>query len=217
MQRELGALTKSGKTLGVRSFYSGDPNMITWSCQSVWLRNTHSWHVMDVLTCLADSLAQRHGRQNFSTKPRPCAVPKRYGRMSTVEKPAETQTSIQLASHLVRAPNSRSGGHEFESPMRRKLDELTKSGKTPGVWSFYNITIFFVIANPTELPTFTRCPKFSVHILHLYKSLKDILRFLGSERLSKCFCLYFFVKFTEIRPYCSLITCQFLPQSYFYM
>ncbi len=29
------------------------------------------------------------------------------------EKPAETQTSIWLASHLVRAPNSRSGWREF--------------------------------------------------------------------------------------------------------
>jgi hypothetical protein len=27
MQQELGALIKSGKTLGVRSFYSGDPNV----------------------------------------------------------------------------------------------------------------------------------------------------------------------------------------------
>ncbi len=33
----------------------------------------------------------------------------------TGEKPAETQTSIRLASHLVRAPNSLSGGREFES------------------------------------------------------------------------------------------------------
>jgi hypothetical protein len=43
---------------------------------------------------------------------------------------AETQTSIWLASHLVRVPNSRSGGHEFKSPMRRELGALTKSGKT---------------------------------------------------------------------------------------
>jgi hypothetical protein len=46
---------------------------------------------------------------------------------STVEKSAETQTSIRLASHLVRAPNSRSGGYEFASPMRRELGALTKS------------------------------------------------------------------------------------------
>jgi hypothetical protein len=32
-----------------------------------------------------------------------------------VENPAETQTSIRLASQLVRAPNSRSLGREFES------------------------------------------------------------------------------------------------------
>jgi hypothetical protein len=33
-----------------------------------------------------------------------------------IEKPAENQTicSIRLASHLVRAPNSLSGGHEFD-------------------------------------------------------------------------------------------------------
>jgi hypothetical protein len=36
---------------------------------------------------------------------------------STVEKPGETQTSIRLASHFIRAPNSRSRGHEFESPI----------------------------------------------------------------------------------------------------
>jgi hypothetical protein len=41
-----------------------------------------------------------------------------------LEKPAVTQTSIWLASHLVRASNS--GGHEFESPMRRELCALTK-------------------------------------------------------------------------------------------
>jgi hypothetical protein len=43
-----------------------------------------------------------------------------------VGKPAETQTSIELASYSVRVPNSRSGGHEFESPMRRELGALTK-------------------------------------------------------------------------------------------
>jgi hypothetical protein len=34
---------------------------------------------------------------------------------SIVEKPAEIQSSIQLASHLVRVPKSLSGGREFES------------------------------------------------------------------------------------------------------
>jgi hypothetical protein len=53
-----------------------------------------------------------------------------------VEKPAEIQSSIQLACHLVRLPNSRSGGHEFESPIRRELGALTKSGKTLGVMFF---------------------------------------------------------------------------------
>ncbi len=57
-----------------------------------------------------------------------------------VEKPAETlKTSIRLVSHLVRAPNSKSGGHYFESPMRRELGVATKSRKTLGVRSFYNV------------------------------------------------------------------------------
>ncbi len=55
---------------------------------------------------------------------------------STLEKPAETQTSIRLASHLVRAPNSSSGGGELESPMRRVLGALTKMWKDPWVRSF---------------------------------------------------------------------------------
>jgi hypothetical protein len=57
---------------------------------------------------------------------------------SLVEKPAEIQTNIRLASHLVRAPYSRSGGHEFESSVRRELSALTKSGKILGVMTFYS-------------------------------------------------------------------------------
>jgi hypothetical protein len=53
------------------------------------------------------------------------------------EKP-DTQTSIRLASHLVRAPNSRFGGHEFEYHVRLVLGALTKSRKTLGVRSFYS-------------------------------------------------------------------------------
>jgi hypothetical protein len=48
-----------------------------------------------------------------------------FGIEECVEKPAETQTSIRLASHLVTAHNSRSGG-EFESPMWRELGALTE-------------------------------------------------------------------------------------------
>jgi hypothetical protein len=48
-----------------------------------------------------------------------------------VEKAAETQTSIGLASHLIRAPKSRSGGREFESPVRRELGALTKKVERP--------------------------------------------------------------------------------------
>jgi hypothetical protein len=47
------------------------------------------------------------------------------GMEECVEKPPETQTSIRLASHLVAAPNSTSGG-EFESPMWRELGALTE-------------------------------------------------------------------------------------------
>jgi hypothetical protein len=52
-----------------------------------------------------------------------------------------------LASHIVRAPNSRSGGHEFKSPMRQELGALTKRGKTLGVMcrasmhSFHRLSI----------------------------------------------------------------------------
>ncbi len=42
-------------------------------------------------------------------------------------------TSIVLASRLVRVPNSRSRGHEFESLLRWELVALTQSGKTVGV------------------------------------------------------------------------------------
>ncbi len=48
------------------------------------------------------------------------------------ERERDTQTSIRLASHLVRAPNSRSGGHEFESPVRRQLGALTKMERSLG-------------------------------------------------------------------------------------
>ncbi len=54
-------------------------------------------------------------------------------RGSIVKKPAKTQTRIRLAIHSVIGPNSRSGGHEFEFP----IGELTKSGKTLGIRSFY--------------------------------------------------------------------------------
>ncbi len=61
--------------------------------------------------------------------------------ITTVENPAETvRLYIRLASHLVRAPNSRSGGHEFESPMR-ELGALTKNRNTLGVRSFYTTSI----------------------------------------------------------------------------
>ncbi len=64
----------------------------------------------------------------------------------TVEKPAETLrlASARYGSHLVRAPNSRSGGHDFECPVRQKLVVLRKSGQTLGVRSFYNTALYVV-------------------------------------------------------------------------
>ncbi len=50
----------------------------------------------------------------------------------TVDKFAETQTSIWKAIHLDRTPNSRSGGHEFESPVWRELHALTKVKRSLG-------------------------------------------------------------------------------------
>ncbi len=69
--------------------------MITWSCQSVWLRNTHRlarhWqtHLPDVTADSNSLLNQADVQYESGTGG------------SAVEKPAETQTSIQLASHLV--------------------------------------------------------------------------------------------------------------------
>jgi hypothetical protein len=53
-----------------------------------------------------------------------------------IEACRDTQTNFRLASHLVRAPNSRYGGHEFESPMQQELGALTKSEKILGVRPF---------------------------------------------------------------------------------
>jgi hypothetical protein len=44
----------------------------------------------------------------------------------------DTQTSIRLASHLVRALNSRSGGHEYESPVWWEFGALTKVERSLG-------------------------------------------------------------------------------------
>jgi hypothetical protein len=128
-------LTKSGKILGVKSFYSGDTDVITWSCQSVWLRNTRSlarhWqtHMPDATADITSLLNQAHVQYQSGTGG------------STVDKPAVTHTSFRLASQLVRVPNSRSKGREFKSPKRQELGALTKSGKIFGVRSFYTVIL----------------------------------------------------------------------------
>jgi hypothetical protein len=101
----------------VRSFYSGDPDVITGSCQSVWLRNTRSlarhWqtHLSDDKADSTSLLNQAHVQYQSGIGG------------STAEKPAETQTSIELASHLVRAPNLRSG---VRIPNAAELGALNK-------------------------------------------------------------------------------------------
>ncbi len=50
----------------------------------------------------------------------------RYWRELCREACRDSQTSILLARHLVREPNARSGGHEFESPMWWELVALNK-------------------------------------------------------------------------------------------
>jgi hypothetical protein len=101
---ELNAPSEGGKTLGIRSFYSGDPDVmscLTCKTQSVWMRNALNlalhWQTYfpDAMADNTSLLNQAHVQYQCSTEG------------STVEKPVETQTSIRLASHhLVRAPNS---------------------------------------------------------------------------------------------------------------
>jgi hypothetical protein len=89
---ELGALTEDGKTLGIRSFYSGDPDVIlsclTWSTQSVRLLNALNlalhWQTYfpDAMADNTSLLNQAHVQYQRGTEG------------STVEKPAQTQTSI---------------------------------------------------------------------------------------------------------------------------
>ncbi len=75
---------KSGKTLGVRSFYSGDPDVITWSSQSVWLCNARSlachWqtHLPDATAGLCNTHSLAHHWQTYlpdATSLHPSAVP----------------------------------------------------------------------------------------------------------------------------------------------
>ncbi len=86
-----------------------------------------------------------------------------YAVGSTVEKPAETQTSIGLASHLARVRNFLSGGHEFVSPAMIKFGALTEGGKTLEVRSSYN-------GDPDVIMSRLKCSKKSVW-LHNARSL----------------------------------------------
>jgi hypothetical protein len=79
--------------------------------QTLYLGNSAT-HAAQLGTSQGHSLARRHGRVQvillYTHVQYQCGTGGSY-----VEKPAETQTRVQLASHLVRAPNSKSGGREF--------------------------------------------------------------------------------------------------------
>jgi hypothetical protein len=107
--KELGALTKVEEPLGqvFQQWWPQRDQVMRDMC------STHSadWHVTGRLTCPTPQTADNAFLLNQAR------IQYQHGTGgSTVEKPAETQTSIRLASHFVWAPNSWSGGHEFEYP-----------------------------------------------------------------------------------------------------
>jgi hypothetical protein len=125
MWRELSALTSVERSLG-----SGLSIVVTpmWSHDHVSLfgRSTlAAWNIDGRLTCPTQQ------QKYFSIKPCPYSVPNGTGG-NILEKPGTTQTRIWLASHLIRAPNVKSGVHEFESPTRRELGALTKVERSLG-------------------------------------------------------------------------------------
>ncbi len=125
----------------VMSFYTGDPDLITWPCQSVWLSNprsfAHYWqtHLPYATAGLynAHSLAC-HWRTCLpdATSLLPSAVPARFWRELCREACRDTQTSICVTSRMVTAPYSRSGEHEFESLVWRECNALTKVERSLG-------------------------------------------------------------------------------------
>ncbi len=135
IRQDLGALTKKWKDPWVQVFlqwWLQHDHMFMSVCLAAYCITLVAWHVAGRITCLEDTLARSNGSQYFSMKWIPytvAAVPKRYWREHCTEACQDSDYSIRLASHLVRAPNSRSGGHELESPMRRELAALTKKWK----------------------------------------------------------------------------------------
>ncbi len=124
---ELGALTKAERSLGSGLSYSGEPQRDAWHlahCLSGCLTHVNgrlTCYLLVRLTCLtpwqsyvmhalgtsmADSLAPH-------LYPKCCIYVVLEGAMREACQGA--QTSIRLASYLVREPNSISGGHEFGS------------------------------------------------------------------------------------------------------
>ncbi len=80
------------------------------------------WHVTGRLTCLADSVTQCHSTADNTSLLNQAHPQYQSGTGgSTVEKPARHWDLHKLASHLAKEPNSRSWGHESESPMQQEL------------------------------------------------------------------------------------------------
>jgi hypothetical protein len=129
-----------------RPLGSGLSTVVTpvW-CLSTWLEWSHD-HV-SLSGCVTLAASNVTGRLTCSTPQQSCVRLATWHitgshfstpRCSTLSRVLEGAMLRSLPRHLVRAPTSRSGEHEFESPVRQELGGLTKSGKTLGVRSFYN-------------------------------------------------------------------------------
>ncbi len=135
MWHELSALTKVERSLGAGLSTVVNPDVImsclTCNTLSVWLHNTcrlaHHWQ------------AHRQTHLPDAASLNPSAVPIRYWReLLYVERPCrDTETSISLASHLVRVPNSRFGGNKVECV--RGTQSLTKVERSLGSGLFTTV------------------------------------------------------------------------------
>jgi hypothetical protein len=125
---DVGALTEGGKTLGVRSSYSGDPDMIksclTCSTQSVWLRNgrslacywqTHLTNAMADNTC---SVKTGQNRITWKTPSRAAFVP--------------LQEPVAVLA-ILRSPHANAGLKQYECGRTQTLFRAGHvHGKTSG-------------------------------------------------------------------------------------
>jgi hypothetical protein len=130
-----------GTLITLKTYAMGDLLMSpTWSC--------HAWHVAQCLFswgCKTHIIWQITDRLTCSTLRQTIRTVLLYTQMQYqsgigghyVEKPADTQNNIWLASHLVRKPNSLSGWREFESPA------LTSSQHSVNIEDLWG-TVFYI-------------------------------------------------------------------------